>query len=99
MKNFKELLASDELVEGLTKTAAVMASARKSKAAGDKAVRAYERAIGRLKRGQASNEVPDTLRHLKSALESSLQGQIATRDQIGNLVAAVVAAQMIKPRR
>jgi len=73
-----------------------MGYARKSKVAGDKAVAAYEGARAALKRGLAGETASDRLKRLETALDASLKGQIQMRHQIGNLVAAVVSAQIMR---
>jgi hypothetical protein len=96
MKNFKEFLAFDELDEGVASSATVLAYARRSKVAGDKAVRTCERGLEALKQGLAGGNASERFKRIEVALNASLAGQIATRDQIGNLMAAVAAAQVMK---
>ena len=96
MKDFKEFLAFDELDEGVASSATVLAYARKSKAAGDAAVRAAQKGRGELKQGKAADTTQERLTRLTAALDASLEAQMATRSQIGNLVAALVAAQVMK---
>lgn len=96
MKSFKQFIETERLEEGFIFSGSVLASARKSKVAGDKAIRAYEKGRDVLKRGQAGEANSDRLRRLEAALGASLRGQIHTRHQIGSLVAAVVAAQVMR---
>lgn len=100
MKGFKEFTSSQGLDEGLIRsgirTGSVLNHARRAKTAGDKASAAFGRGRTVLKRGQAGDSDSDRLKRLEAALDASLEGQIATRGQLGALVSAVVAAEIMR---
>jgi len=103
MKSFKEFTSSQGLDEGLIRsgirTGSVLSHARRAKTAGDKAGAAFERGRTVLKRGQADEGTSDRLKRLETALDASLIGHIHTRNQIGSLVAAVVAGQIMRRKQ
>lgn len=88
----------DMLKEGSLPTGAVIVYASRSKTSGNEAVRAYRRGRSALRRGQGRGSALDRTKRLEAALDASLEGQIHTRHQIGNLVAVVVASNLTKRR-
>lgn len=96
MKSFKEFIAPNVLEEAVVKPGIVLSYSRKSKVSGDKAESAFLAGRAALKRGQAGESTSDRLKRLETCLDWSLIGHAHTRHQLGNLVAAVVAAQVMR---
>jgi hypothetical protein len=103
MMSFKQYLATQQLDEGLLRTAALVSWSSKSKADGDRAVSSFQAGKRILAAGTDKDTAEDIQKRTQSALVVLFDGLLALRQQIGfgvaldlsgHLLAAKAAAQI-----
>lgn len=86
MKSFLEFISDEQhtLEEGVLGTAALVAMSNRSKAEGDRAVKAFKEGRRALSGRSADDTVDKRLERLELSIAALLEGMVALRGQIGS---------------
>jgi hypothetical protein len=95
MMSFKQYLATQQLDEGLLRSAALLAWSNKSKSDGDRAVAAFQDGKRALLAVKSSDTLDDKVKRTQAALALLFDGLTLLRQQIGTSVALNLSGHLL----
>lgn len=101
MKSFNEFISDESkpIEEGVIRSSALVVMSNRSKAEGNKAVKAFKDGKKALSGNPANQTVEERLECLESAISAQLDGLISMQGQIGSGIIVDVIGHSLKARR